>query len=291
MQDTRARISEKEKRLEEEMVEEEINHLIQEKNFLHKKVGVLTSHLAAWEGFQQMTGDEEPQGRHEAQQLSQAKMLKVGNVSKMEEKWTHCEESYQGALVPLPEKWSLCNFFISSTDTDAAQPQEDFPELLRRMVNVENPIRKYIELENLGSGAFGEVSRALDIATGGEVAIKKINVQGRIRKEAIAYELMVMKMNRNPNIVTYLESYFLGKHLWLVMEYMDGGTLRDIINETQMSEGEIAVVSREVKDPTCASKDLSKIVWETEAQNGSDFMGQAWFLCCWYAMGKQEPFK
>ncbi|XP_023803414.1 serine/threonine-protein kinase PAK 3-like, partial [Cyanistes caeruleus] len=114
-----------------------------------------------------------------------------------------------------------------------------------KMVNMENPRMKYIELENLGSGAFGEVSRALDIATGGEVAIKKINLQGQIRKEAIAYELMVMKMNRNPNIVTCLESYFVGKHLWLVMEYMDGGTLRDIISETQMSEGEIAVVSRE----------------------------------------------
>ncbi|XP_058720487.1 serine/threonine-protein kinase PAK 3-like [Poecile atricapillus] len=56
---------------------------------------------------------------------------------------------------------------------------------------------------------------------------------------------MVMKMNTNANIVTYLDSYFVGKHLWLVMEYMDGGTLRDIINETQMSKGEIAVVSRE----------------------------------------------
>ncbi|XP_023803680.1 uncharacterized protein LOC111945240, partial [Cyanistes caeruleus] len=85
MQDIRARIKEREKRLEEEMkmVEEEINHLIQEKNFLHKQVGVLTSHLAAWEGFQQMTGDEEPQGWREAQQLSQAEMLKVERVSKM----------------------------------------------------------------------------------------------------------------------------------------------------------------------------------------------------------------
>ncbi|NWR07739.1 PAK3 kinase, partial [Paradoxornis webbianus] len=32
---------------------------------------------------------------------------------------------------------------------------------------------------------------------------------------------------------------------WLVMEYMDGGTLSNVINETHMSEGEIAAVSQE----------------------------------------------
>ncbi|NWS27790.1 PAK3 kinase, partial [Polioptila caerulea] len=40
-------------------------------------------------------------------------------------------------------------------------------------------------------------------------------------------------------------SYLVGKDLWLVMEYMDGGTLSDVIYETRMSEGEIAAVSRE----------------------------------------------
>ena len=37
------------------------------------------------------------------------------------------------------------------------------------------------------------------------------------------------------------------------MEHMDRGTLSDVISETHMSEEEIAAVSREVKDPTCAS--------------------------------------
>uniref|UniRef100_A0A8C0UCU8 non-specific serine/threonine protein kinase n=1 Tax=Cyanistes caeruleus TaxID=156563 RepID=A0A8C0UCU8_CYACU len=104
-------------------------------------------------------------------------------------------------------------------------------------------------------------------------------------------EIRIMESNRSPRVVNYLASYLVHEELWLVMEYMDGGTLRDLIDEIQMSEGEIAAVSREVRDPICASKALSCIVWETGAQNGRDFMGQAWFLCCCSAMGKQEHLK
>ncbi|CAN8179609.1 unnamed protein product [Coccothraustes coccothraustes] len=113
------------------------------------------------------------------------------------------------------------------------------------MVNMENPIMKYTELEYTGSGTFGDVCRALDNATGGEVAIKKINLQGLRRKQLTTNETMIMKRNRSPSVVNYLASYLLGEELWLVMEYMDGGTLNDVINECDMFEGEIAAISRE----------------------------------------------
>uniref|UniRef100_U3JH52 non-specific serine/threonine protein kinase n=1 Tax=Ficedula albicollis TaxID=59894 RepID=U3JH52_FICAL len=106
---------------------------------------------------------------------------------------------------------------------------------------------KYIELGNIGSGTFGEVCRAFDTATGEEVnvAIKKTNLQGLTSKEVIINELMVMKNNRNLNLVNYLDSYLVDNQFWLVMEYMDGGTLSDVISKTHMTEGEIAAVSRE----------------------------------------------
>ncbi|XP_074389736.1 serine/threonine-protein kinase PAK 3-like [Zonotrichia albicollis] len=56
---------------------------------------------------------------------------------------------------------------------------------------------------------------------------------------------MVMKMNRNLNLVKYLDSYFQGEELWLVLEYMDGGALSDIISRTYLCEDEAAAISRE----------------------------------------------
>ncbi|XP_058680225.1 serine/threonine-protein kinase PAK 1-like [Ammospiza caudacuta] len=114
-----------------------------------------------------------------------------------------------------------------------------------KIVNKENPWMKYTKLEDIGSGTFGDVCRAVDNTTGGEVAIKKINLKGLRKKKLKANELMVMKINRNPNLINYLDSFLVGDELWLVMEFMDGGTLSDIISKTCLSEDQTAAISRE----------------------------------------------
>ncbi|XP_064593880.1 LOW QUALITY PROTEIN: serine/threonine-protein kinase PAK 3-like [Zonotrichia leucophrys gambelii] len=78
-----------------------------------------------------------------------------------------------------------------------------------------------------------------------QVAIKKINLQGVRRKELTFNEIMIMKRYRSPNVVNYLDSYLLGEELLLVIEYMDGGVLTNIISQTCLSEDETAAISRE----------------------------------------------
>ncbi|XP_058680354.1 serine/threonine-protein kinase Pak-like, partial [Ammospiza caudacuta] len=90
-----------------------------------------------------------------------------------------------------------------------------------------------------------ETANCLPQALEKQVAIKKIDLQGLRKKELKVNELMVMKMNRNLNLVKYLDSYLVGEELWLVLEYMDGGALSDIISTTSLCEDEAPAISRE----------------------------------------------
>ncbi|NWS41227.1 PAK2 kinase, partial [Probosciger aterrimus] len=122
---------------------------------------------------------------------------------------------------------------------------EDIMEKLRTIVSIGDPKKKYNRYEKIGQGASGTVFTAIDVATGQEVAIKQINLQKQPKKELIINEILVMKELKNPNIVNFLDSYLVGDELFVVMEYLAGGSLTDVVTETCMDEAQIAAVCRE----------------------------------------------
>jgi p21-activated kinase 1 len=65
------------------------------------------------------------------------------------------------------------------------------------------------------------------------------------KKDLIINEILVMKASRHPNILNYIDSFLYKDELWVVMEYMEGGSLTDVINANLMSEGQIATISTE----------------------------------------------
>ena len=75
-------------------------------------------------------------------------------------------------------------------------------------------------------------------------------------------EIMVMKESQHPNIVNFLDSYLVkNNELWVVMEYMEGGALTDIIENNALEEDQISSISFEVSAvaPLCCP--IADAVW------------------------------
>lgn len=97
------------------------------------------------------------------------------------------------------------------------------------------------------SSASGSVYVATTFSTNAKVAIKQMNLAQQPRKELIVNEIMVMRESQHCNIVNFLDSYLVkNSELWVVMEYMEGGALTDVIDNNTMTEQQIATVCYEV---------------------------------------------
>lgn len=108
-----------------------------------------------------------------------------------------------------------------------------------------DPHDKYEVKDKLGSGAAGEVYCAINKETKAKVAIKRMLLEKQQRKDMIITEIQVMKEMNFKSIVNYIECYLYEKELWIVMEYLEGGALTDIVLETVMDENQMATVTKE----------------------------------------------
>lgn len=119
-------------------------------------------------------------------------------------------------------------------------------EKLRSVVSTKDPSTLYAKIKKVGQGASGSVYVAKTLATGERVAIKQMDLAQQPRKELIVNEILVMNESRHPNIVNFLEAFLIrNSDLWVVMEYMEGGALTDVIEANKMEEDQIAAICLE----------------------------------------------
>lgn len=59
--------------------------------------------------------------------------------------------------------------------------------------------------------ASGTVYTAIETSTGMEVAIKQMHLAQQPKKELIINEILVMRENKHPNVVNYLDSYLVSE--------------------------------------------------------------------------------
>ena len=144
---------------------------------------------------------------------------------------------------------------VPSSSTSTAPPRQqagapgasgDFS--LADLVSAEDPRKIYTDFKEIGKGVSGTVNLATDTRSGLQVAVKQMVISRQAKKEVLRNEILLMKQCHHHAIVNFIEAYGVGPELWVVMEYIDGGALTDVIfaNENVMTEVHIAVICRVV---------------------------------------------
>ncbi|TIA99535.1 hypothetical protein E3P94_02121 [Wallemia ichthyophaga] len=126
------------------------------------------------------------------------------------------------------------------------QSEAEIIQKLQSICTDADPTKLYKNLLKIGQGASGGVYTAYQSGTNLSVAIKQMNLEQQPKKDLIINEIIVMKSSRHVNIVNYIDSFLFKGDLWVIMEYMEGGSLTDVVTCNIMTEGQIAAVSREI---------------------------------------------
>ncbi|KAL6486385.1 hypothetical protein MHYP_G00057770 [Metynnis hypsauchen] len=149
----------------------------------------------------------------------------------------------------LPGASSPCLRTSQPTTILCEQPKithAQFKAALQMVVDHGDP-RTYLEnFVKIGEGSTGVVCIAREKHSGKQVAVKMMDLRKQQRRELLFNEVVIMRDYRHKNVVEMYKSALVEEELWVIMEYVQGGALTNIVSETRLTEEQIATVCEAV---------------------------------------------
>jgi len=94
---------------------------------------------------------------------------------------------------------------------------------------------KYRFVKDLGKGGFGKVFLAKELRSENLVAIKQLKNEDKSKQDDIIYEMQMLSKFNHPNIVSYKHHFVQKDLLYIVMEYCQLGSLRDLMRKEKIT--------------------------------------------------------
>jgi serine/threonine protein kinase len=134
----------------------------------------------------------------------------------------------------------------------------------------EDAVLPFALQDYLGRGSYGCVFLGRDDA-GATFAVKVLPfAEGdETGWESVRSEVATMQQCAHANIVRYLSSTLASSHLWILMEYCGGGSIRDVLNArgSPLAEEQIAFVCRESLQGLAYLHSLAKVHRDIKCSN------------------------
>merc|ERR1719206_230091 len=128
-------------------------------------------------------------------------------------------------------------------ETGGGQPtslsHEQFRAALQMVVSAGDPRHDLEDFIKIGEGSTGIVCIATE-----RTSLKRMDLRKQQRRELLFNEVVIMRDYHHSNIVEMYDSYLVEDELWVVMEYLEGGALTDIVTNVRMTEEQIATVCK-----------------------------------------------
>jgi len=121
---------------------------------------------------------------------------------------------------------------------------EQFRAALQMVVSAGDPRHDLENFIKIGEGSTGIVCIATERNSLKQVAVKRMDLRKQQRRELLFNEVVIMRDYHHSNIVEMYDSYLVEDELWVVMEYLEGGALTDIVTNVRMTEEQIATVCK-----------------------------------------------
>ena len=122
----------------------------------------------------------------------------------------------------------------------------------------------------LGKGAMGTVYRATDTQNGREVALKVISGELILEPEMLERfkrEGQALSKLKHPNIVEFIDAFEYEEHYVIVMEYIPGGSLHELINKVPLPIERANRIALELCDALIRSHHLNIIHRDIKPEN------------------------
>ncbi|CAD8136012.1 unnamed protein product [Paramecium pentaurelia] len=123
---------------------------------------------------------------------------------------------------------------------------ELFKQFLDAKISYRNIHKIYQMISFCGRGTYGHVFKYKNRLSGEYVACKSLKIGRTNNYEDFMIEVKALQTLKHPKIVKMKEYYVESKHFYIVMEYLEGKSLRELLRQRILKDQEIILILKQL---------------------------------------------